>query len=287
MEHLIEILNYEFRTGNIEVELKLSPEIPELLIDPHQMQQVFLNIVNNARQAIEEHQASGKITITTLLVDGKCRILIEDNGPGIPSANLRRIFDPFFTTKPIGVGTGLGLSLSYGIVHEHGGTINVRSEPGEGACFTIELPAHGSGTETKIEKRISETAPTDPNEGKGKKILVIDDEEVILDLFREALGRKGYFVETAREGNVAIRHFQENKYDLIVCDWKIPGLGGQQIFERLCALDPAVANRFIFMTGDSLSSKAQTFLSGEERSCLFKPFSVEELHSTIRKLIFS
>src|SRR6185369_11940081 len=109
------------------------------MVDPHQVQQVFLNLINNARQAIEASQPSGSIRITTQTCGLNVRIIFQDNGPGIPEGNLSKVFDPFFTTKDVGKGTGLGLSLCYGIINEHGGTINVRSEPGQGATFTIDL----------------------------------------------------------------------------------------------------------------------------------------------------
>jgi two-component system NtrC family sensor kinase len=105
------------------------------------MQQVFLNIINNAIQATEENQGIRKLRISTCFAEGNVRIRFEDNGAGISAEDLPNIFNPFFTTKPVGAGTGLGLSLAYGIVREHGGSIVAESTPGSGAAFTIELNA--------------------------------------------------------------------------------------------------------------------------------------------------
>ena len=132
IEAAVEILQYQLRTSNIEVVTQLDPQLPMAIMDPHQVQQVFVNILNNARQAIEAHQPKGKITITTETHDDLVRVTIQDDGPGIPEENLSKIFDPFFTTKEVGQGTGLGLSLCYGIIKEHGGKITPRSKPGEG-----------------------------------------------------------------------------------------------------------------------------------------------------------
>ena len=136
----LEILQYQLRTSNIVVTTELARTLPHIIGDAHQIQQVFVNIINNARQAIESERSSGKIHITTKTHDGRVRAEFRDDGPGITPENLEKIFTPFFTTKEAGKGTGLGLSLCYGIVQEHGGTLNVRSTFGEGATFVVELP---------------------------------------------------------------------------------------------------------------------------------------------------
>src|SRR6185436_142248 len=150
VEAAVEILHYQMRTSNIEVTTQLDPRLPQAMVDPHQLQQVFLNLINNARQAIEAHLPSGWVRVTSDTCGTNIRVTFQDNGPGIPEANLSKVFDPFFTTKELGKGTGLGLSLCYGIVNEHGGTIKVRSKPGEGAVFVIELPIAAGGTQTRV-----------------------------------------------------------------------------------------------------------------------------------------
>lgn len=287
IEAAVEILSYELRTGNVEVVMDLIPDMPRILVDPHQMQQVFLNLINNARQAIEHHRGSGTIHISSSVANGRVVIAFRDDGPGIEQENLARVFDPFFTTKPVGVGTGLGLSLSYGIIREHGGSIAVKSRPGEGAEFVIELPMVSLEGEGVVEATPAPRVAFARAEGKGKRALVIDDEEPILELLSEALSRQGFLVNTAREGESALKEFQSAHYDLVFCDWKIPGLSGPLIFERLCKIDPETSQRFVFMTGDLLNPKAEQLLRDQGTPYLLKPFSMDELFSTIQKLLTS
>jgi PAS domain S-box-containing protein len=140
LESALELRAYELTTSNIEVVTDLAPGLPELMLDFQQIQEVFLNIILNAEQAMTEANGGGKLTIKTKERKGYIRTTFTDNGPGIPAKNLEKIFDPFFSTKGEKGGTGLGLSVCHGIISEHGGRIYARSKPGEGATFFIELP---------------------------------------------------------------------------------------------------------------------------------------------------
>jgi signal transduction histidine kinase len=140
IEDVLRLRAYEQKVNNIEVETRLAPGLPEIMIDHFQMQQVFLNIMVNGEFAMLEAHHHGKMVITTERLDGVIRITFTDDGPGISEENLKHIFDPFFTTKEVGKGTGLGLSICHGIVMEHGGQIYARSEEGQGATFVVELP---------------------------------------------------------------------------------------------------------------------------------------------------
>jgi two-component system NtrC family sensor kinase len=257
------------------------------MVDPHQIQQVFLNIINNGRQAIEGHQPKGSIRVATDTCGDLVRISFEDNGPGIDEKNLSKVFDPFFTTKEVGKGTGLGLSLCYGIIQEHDGSIAVRSRPGEGATFIIVLPL-ASATDVDVEKKEHLTpAPVTTTEGLGKKVLVIDDEEAILQMVRETLAEQGYEVDVVRDGESALSRLGQTSYDLALCDWKMPGLNGQQIYERVRASNPALSERMIFFTGDVINDKAERFLRESRRVCLSKPFSLVEFRAAIGKALAS
>ena len=174
------------------------------MADPHQLQQVFLNIINNARQAMEAHQSKGWIRITSEASNGRARVIFQDNGPGISQENLAKIFNPFFTTKECGKGTGLGLSLSYGIIQEHGGNISVQSEEGKGAAFIVELPITGEAHENS-EEDVALLPRSEILLGKGKRVLVVDDEEPILDLVRDILSDSGFQVDTVPNGEDALR----------------------------------------------------------------------------------
>lgn len=285
VETVLEIVTYQLRTGNIEVVTRLDPNLPLTLADPHQMQQVILNIINNARQAMEAHRPGGTIKIITEASDQNVRIIVHDSGPGIPEENLQRIFDPFFTTKDTGKGTGLGLSLCYGIVKEHGGSITPLNRPGEGATFIIELPIlHITSDTTEVLNR-DEAKPANLLEGMGKRVLAIDDEESILEMLREELTARGYQVDVVTNGHMALQRLKEHPYDVIFCDWKMPGLNGRQVYEELRLASPASCQRFIFITGDVINQQMRAFLEDEQRPCLAKPFALTEVRSTIKDVL--
>jgi signal transduction histidine kinase/CheY-like chemotaxis protein len=285
VETVLEIVTYQLRTGNIEVITRLDPNLPLTLADPHQMQQVILNIINNGRQAMEAHRAGGTIKIVTEASDQNVRVIIHDSGPGIPEENLQRIFDPFFTTKEPGKGTGLGLSLCYGIVKEHGGTITPLNRPGEGATFIIELPIlHITSDTTEVLNR-DETDAANLLEGTGRRVLAIDDEESILEMLREELTARGYQVDVVTDGHTALQRLKEHQYDVIFCDWKMPGLNGRQVYEELRIVSPASCRRVIFITGDVINQQMRDFLEDEQRPCLAKPFALTEVRTTIKDVL--
>jgi PAS domain S-box-containing protein len=163
LEDTLALRDYDLRMSNIRLHLDLAEDLPATLADPHQLQQVFLNLVNNAVDAILEASANGDLWVRTAYESGKFFVEFADSGPGVKDAS--RVFDPFYTTKPVGKGTGLGLSICYGIITEHGGNIRVRNVPGRGACFTIELPnvpSAGGGSASELET-VMPAANSKPN----------------------------------------------------------------------------------------------------------------------------
>ncbi len=284
LDATLAFVQYELHTSNIKVTRQLAARLPKVMADQHQLQQVFLNIVNNARQAIEAHRPDGALRVATSVVGERARIEIEDNGPGILPENLPKIFDPFFTTKAVGKGTGLGLSLSYGIIQEHHGSIRAISPPGKGVTFVIELPITDHAGETPTDRASGAGPKADPREGAGKRVLVIDDEESILELTHEVLAGRGYKVETVCDGETALSRLGAGSYDVTICDWKMPGLSGRQVYERLHATQPAAAARLVFMTGDILSDKTLKFFEERRIHCLSKPFSLDEFRAIIEKM---
>jgi signal transduction histidine kinase len=287
VESVLDIVAYPLRTGNIEVVTALDKNLPQIMADGHQIQQVMLNIINNARQAIEAHQASGKIRISSSATEMNVRITIHDSGPGISPENLRRIFDPFFTTKEVGKGTGLGLSLCYGIIKEHGGNIYAESPPGGGAAFIIELPAFRDAVNPAAAPAVPSAEKLNPHEGKGKRVLVIDDEAAILQLVAESLRRTGFHVDTVADGRIALQRLKNDKYDVTLCDWKMPGLNGQDVYEQLQTFNPDLCKRMIFITGDVINERMREFLQSQERPCLSKPFVIGDLRAAIRTVLKS
>jgi len=282
IESAMSILQYQLRTNNVEVLTQFDAELPRVMGDPHQLQQVFINILNNARQAIEAYRPRGLIRITTEVRGGMSCVVFQDDGPGIETDNIAKIFNPFFTTKEIGKGTGLGLSLSYGIVKEHGGNISVQSKPGEGATFIIELPV---AQEVDAHTKKAEERNPAVFDGRGKKVLVVDDEELVLNLVSESLHPTGCELAVAADGEAAMRQLRETRFDVTICDWKMPGVNGQQVFEALRTLDRDAASRFIFMTGDVMNSNVQTFLEQTGVTCLAKPFSIDHFRSVVGKVL--
>jgi two-component system, NtrC family, sensor kinase len=285
VDAVIEILAYELRTSNIKVTTDLDPNLPGAIGDMHQLQQVFLNMVNNARQAIESHRASGNIHITSHAEGDVIRVRFLDDGPGISPENLKKLFTPFFTTKPVGKGTGLGLSVSYGMIKEHGGNISVDSIHGKSTTFTIELPAaKGSELPAAVEApKIQMPHPQTAAEGTGRKILIVDDETSILELVTIALQMHGYEVETLSDGKAALEKLERTRYDLTVLDFKMPGMGGQEVYKHLLRSNPDAARRVLFMTGDVLGEKTEKYLKEHGTLCVSKPFSLETFRTMVKK----
>jgi len=283
LEGVLEVMAYEFRTSNVGVVRDLQGDLPAVMADPHQLQQVLVNILGNARQALDG-RPGGRVKVRTRAAGGLLRIEIADNGPGIPADNLPRVFDPFFTTRPEGKGTGLGLSFAYGVVSEHGGRISASNEAGGGAAILIELPLNGGDAAEAWDE-----APPRPRAGvsSGKAVLVVDDEEQILALAGALLEGDGHEVETCTDGNRALEVLKGRRFDAIVCDWKMPGLGGGEFHERLLAADPAAARRIIFISGDAANDSLLSLASRHGRRSLAKPFQVREFQDAVAAVIGS
>ncbi|MFC1714274.1 ATP-binding protein [Candidatus Poribacteria bacterium] len=279
IESTLDLKRYQLHVDDIELELRLSTDVPETTADPHQMQQVFMNIINNAHQAMSEHIGQGKLTVETELDDDTIIIRFTDTGPGMSKENIRRIFDPFFTTKSVGKGTGLGLSISHSIVAEHDGRMYVDSEMGKGSVFTVEIPVvieeAGCAVELGREGHEIEAPTTESN------ILIVDDEQAILDLLTDILNTTGYRTSTARDGSQAMDRLDKDEYDLIICDMKMPGLGGERLYNFVKATNPELAERIIFITGDVVNPKTQSFLQSTGNSYVGKPFRIEEIKQCI------
>ena len=279
---VIDIIGYDLRTSNITLVKEYQPDLPVILGDMHQLQQVVLNILSNARQALESFRRDGQIILRTGRTESHVWLRIKDNGPGISRENLSKIFDPFFTTKPQGKGTGLGLSLSYGIMQEHRGHIRAESQPGQGTEFILDLPIPDSEAAATAERAHS-TAPL-PSNNPSLRVLVVDDEESILHLVREILSAEGNQVETATSGTHALQLIQNGNYDVIITDWKMPGLNGIALFQELLVKNPAAAKRMLFMTGDVIKESFQDFLQKNSRICLSKPFALREFRQAMARM---
>ncbi|MBZ5702827.1 MAG: response regulator [Acidobacteriia bacterium] len=277
----------------IRVEAELDPGAPALIGDPDQLQQVVMNLVANAQQAIEHSRGRGVIRVATRRISEQgLRLEVADDGPGIPPALLARIFDPFFTTKPPGLGTGLGLSIVLSIVREHGGQVHVVNRAGGGALFSVDLPAAqeeaASGRAPAVRKasaaRSSErrAAARTRETPAGARVLVVEDEPTVANLVAEVLRDEGLSVETLLDGREALARATQRRYDLVICDLKMPGLDGQQFYEALARAASPLCERVIFMTGDALSAATLEFFEQHRLPYVSKPFRVEELLQAVR-----
>jgi PAS domain S-box-containing protein len=281
IESTLTLRAYHLRVNNIEVVTRLAPDLPETVADPGQIQQVLLNLIVNAEMEMKLAHGKGKLTITTKKSNNTIKICCQDNGPGIMPEVMDRIFDPFFTTRETGQGTGLGLSLCYGIVTEHKGKIYAESKPGKGATFIVELPVI---TEAKPPK------PAEPDVKKPQKagtarIMVVDDEQVVRDVVNRVLTGEGYKVEAVDNAADALKKIESKRYKLILVDIKMPGMNGVELYKRIQKINKSLARRVVFITGDTLGADTEKFLSEAKVAHIDKPFDAEQLNREVRRVL--
>ncbi len=286
VERTLALRSYELKLENIAVALDLDPELPRTMADALQLQQVLLNLVVNAEQAILQGRGQGHIWLHTRCIAGnRLAFEVADDGPGIPSEIVSRIFDPFFTTKPPGVGTGLGLSIVYGIVHENGGEIYVDSRPDHGARFVVELPIVAPSAEEPVPE-VPERARV-PTGGLGRRILVVEDEPTVAQLIADVLREERHQVDVVLDSQEGLNRVSRQSYDLVVCDFKMPLFDGQAFYRALVRAGSPAQHRIIFTTGDTLSRRTLEFLEKNQLPYLAKPFLVEELKLAVNRLLES
>ena len=266
---------YEQRLADVRVVDALAAGLPTVFADPHQLQQVLLNLVINAEQAMVSAHGRGTLVVRSWQDADRDLVVLEvnDDGPGLPEESLARVFDPFFTTKAAGEGTGLGLTVAYAIVEEHGGRLRASSPPGGGASFFIELPAPAMAPRTPSPR----PAPLPRNVGGGARVLLVDDEPKLADAVADALRESGFAVELAHDGQAALDLALARPFDLVICDLRMPRLDGPSFYRAITASRPALAARVVFVTGDVAGTDAGRFL--EESGCrwLTKPFRLADL----------
>ena len=289
VERALALRTYELRVENIAVICELATDLPPTMADPYQLQQVVLNLLVNAEQALIESRGSGHVYVRTswIGVGENRRLLLEvaDDGPGIPPEIGSQIFDPFFTTKPPGVGTGMGLSIVYGIIRQHGGEIRYESHPGTGTRFTIELPVLMVPTPEKA---------TDAAAGElsrpaavTSRILVVEDEPTVAQLLVDILTEEGHEVEATLDSQEGLTRLSRKKYGLVICDLRMPRLDGRAFYDALVRSGSPVRNRILFITGDTVARGTHEFLQATGVPHLPKPFLVEEVKLAVRHMLES
>jgi signal transduction histidine kinase/ActR/RegA family two-component response regulator/putative methionine-R-sulfoxide reductase with GAF domain len=281
IEDTLDLVSYQFKMDQVLVERHLSENIPLTMADPHQLQQVWLNLIQNAQQAMYDSHGGGVLRIQTVINhEGKIRVEFCDNGPGIAPDVMEKIFDPFFTTKPVGKGTGLGLSICYGIVQEHQGQIWGENNVQGGVTFVVELPVQEDDTWASYVKELLK-----PEASRSAKILVVDDEYTILELVDRLLTRQGYEVETAEDGTEAVEQIVQNDYDVILLDMLMPQKGGIATYREIVERRPELASRIIFATGDLATEDTRDFLEETRAGYIAKPFDLGELTRAIQAML--
>ncbi len=284
----LDLLSYELRAHNTTWEVHLSPDIPDTMADPNQIQQVFVNLINNAWQAIDDLGEKGRLKISTQVGDsiflgdsnGKgavIRVAIEDNGPGIPPEIASRIFNPFFTTKPRSKGTGLGLSICYGIISEHGGHIWADKSTAKGACFFLELPVVSNASILPANPRARPSNWLEQREERTANILMIEDEQNLAEILVRVLQRAGYQVDPVADGESGLDRLREGHYDLVICDIHLSGMNGMEFYHQMAGIDLTLARRTVFTTGDMIGPEINSFLQDTGCACLTKPFELSDL----------
>lgn len=285
IEKTLELKRYPFQVANITVVKALDEHLPRTMLDFHQVEQVFLNLFNNAEHAMSAPGSpGGELRIRTWLEEGSIQVEVRDTGHGMSQETMRRIFDPFYTTKEEGKGTGLGLSVSYGIIQEHGGTIKVESREGKGTTFIITLPVTEDPAHERVAPEDVESAKAvavEPRSDGNRRILVVDDEPTILDLLIVLLEESGYKVDTAANGEEALRKSLRGDYDVIVSDIKMPRMSGIDFFHKLRQEKPHMARAVIFVSGDLLGKETAAFVESEQVPHLPKPIDMDALLGAI------
>ncbi len=284
VQRVLALMGYTLRRAGVAVEPDLDASLRWVPLDAHQIQQVLFNLLQNAVQAMEGQTRPRWIKVITRGHAEVVELRVADNGPGIAQEDLHRLFEPFFTTKEVGQGTGLGLSLAYSSVREHGGTIRARNVPGAGAEFIVRLP---SPAEVVASAHVEEPHRPAAIDSARRRLLVVDDEEAVRELLRMTLVDLGFRVDLAPDGVAALRLLESNDfdYDAVLVDVRMPGLGGADLFRHIGERSPSLAGRVIFITGDTVSADTREFLDGAELQTVTKPFNAADLQAALAKTL--
>jgi PAS domain S-box-containing protein len=276
----LETREMEMHRAKVEIVRRLAEDLPPTMADAGQVEQVLVNLLTNSIQALENRPDNRTVEVATEYRDNRIRIVVADNGPGIPEPILGRIFDPFFSTKGPGKGTGLGLSICYSIVEEHKGKIWVETKPGKGTRFFVELPVVEC-PDLEPPKAVEPPIPQRSTDEPPPRVLIVDDEPGIVDVLKLALDEKGFQTDTAGNGAEALSRLASNEYDLIISDICMPEMNGEKLHAAIGERYPHLQDRIIFVTGDTVSPTSRNFLEQSGVRWLNKPFEIGEIERIV------
>jgi signal transduction histidine kinase/CheY-like chemotaxis protein len=266
--------------------LNLAPDLPPVMVDADQIQQVIVNLVNNALHAVQDGASPGVLTLRTRCSGEVVELCVQDNGPGVPASIAPHIFEPFFTTKPVGAGSGLGLSVAHGIVADHQGRLFYAPAPSGGACFVVELPVArfgplaGQPVVAAAPTAISGAAPP-----QRVDVLVLDDEQAIAELLGEMLRLLGYRSTVCYNPEEALELLRQHEFAVVLSDFRMPQMDGRKFFHAAAEKRPEMAHRIVFLTGDTVSEDTQAFLDSTGNPYLSKPFHMAKVGETVAQVL--
>jgi two-component system NtrC family sensor kinase len=279
LEETLVLREYDLKVSNITLERDLPEDMPLVVADPHQLEQVFLNVINNALDAMLESNSSGVLKVRGFRKNSFVCVEFDDSGPGIKDPS--RIFDPFYTTKSVGKGTGLGLSICYGIIKEHGGEIVARNRDEGGATIEIRLPA----SEKQEVPEVAASSPRRESLLKGR-VLLVEDEEAVLEFERDVLVGAGADVTTSMSMDETKQHLQNGSFDVMVLNGRMPGGPSAAEMYRWMAANCAGMEKRLLLTFSTVTDpETRRFLQDQNVPSLAKPFEVADLISQVLRLL--
>ncbi len=279
LDETLALRDYDLKVNDIKVEREIESAIPAVTADPHQLEQVFLNIINNGVDAMLESGRVGTLKVRIYAHDGTVITEFQDSGPGIKEPN--RIFDPFYTTKSVGKGTGLGLSICYGIIKEHGGDIAARNREDGGAIIEVRLPANGHAGAP--EPALPATSRKSVIEGS---VLLVEDEEAVLEFERDVLAGAGAQVVTLMNGDEVKARLLHDSFDAMIIDGKMPnGWNAPDVYRWIAENRPGLEKHLMFTFSSVVEPEMRDFLHQNNVPYLVKPFEVGDLISQARRLL--
>ena len=287
LRRVIDLRRYSLEIDDVRVVTRFG-HVPAVRVDEGQFEQVFLNLLNNAHQALK---GGGELVVSTWTRDDRLWISFADDGPGIPEPLRNRVFEPFFTTREVGHGEGMGLAIVYGVVTAHDGKTWIEPSPSGGANFLIELPLNGDAgpgdpdTPPALPAREPAAVATPASAGPPGRVLVVDDEATVRSLTQAILGGAGYDVLTAATGAEALRLLARNEFSMVITDLRMPVMSGADLYEEIVEHYPTLAERVLFVTGDIEGDNGERPPHQDDIHFLEKPFTTQQLLQAIRRVL--